>query len=101
MGIKPILHVDIDGHLMPVDKIRGRRQSIESLFGHMVNTAIDPKNQKVFISHSDCEEDAKFLADLIRKNLKVKDIEIGYIGPIIGAHTGPGTIALFFLGTKK
>ena len=101
MGIKPILHIDNDGHLMPVEKIRGRKQSLEKLFSHMQETAIDPKNQKIFISHSDSEEDAKFLANLIRKNLKVKDIEIGYIGPIIGSHTGPGTVALFFLGTKK
>lgn len=101
MSIKPIIHIDNCGRLIPVDKIRGRRQAIENLFGHMVAKSIDPKNQKIFICHGDAEKDANFLAELIRKELKVKDIEIGYMGPIIGSHTGPGALGLLFLGSEK
>ena len=67
----------------------------------MKETAINPSEQTVFISHGDCIEDAEFLADLVKKELGVKDVFIHYIEPVIGCHSGPGTLALFFMGTHR
>lgn len=101
LGIKPVLHVDDAGHLIPVAKIRGRRQSLDALVSHMEATAINPEDQVIFISHGDCEKDAQYVADKIRAKWDVKDIIINEIGPVIGTHSGPGTVALFFLGSKR
>lgn len=101
LGIKPVLHVDNEGRLVNVDKVRGRRQALTALVNRMEKTAIEPKNQRVFIAHGDCLEDCKFVEKLVRERLGVKDIEITYINPVIGAHSGPGTVALFFLGTER
>ena len=101
LGIKPVLHVDDEGHLVNVDKVRGRRQSLQAMAEKMRQTCTHPENQMVFISHGDCLEDAQALADMVRERMQVKDIVIHYIGPVIGAHSGPGTVALFFLGTKR
>ena len=72
-----------------------------ALVDHMEETAIDPKNQTVFISHGDCVEDARFVADEVRRRFGTEDIRINYVGPVIGNHSGPGTLALFFLGSKR
>lgn len=101
LGIKPVLHVDDEGHLIPVSKVRGRRQSLDALVKKMEETAIEPQNQTVFISHGDCKEDAEYVAQQVKSKLGVKHIEINFIGPVIGAHSGPGTVALFFLGTER
>ena len=101
LGIKPVLHVDNEGHLIPVDKVRGRKQSLDALVKKMEKTAINPEKQVVFISHGDCLEDAKYVADQIKSKMHVKNIVINFIGPVIGAHSGPGTVALFFLGTER
>ena len=93
--------MDDEGHLINVDKVRGRRQSLQAMVEKMCQTCIDPENQMIFISHGDCLEDAQALADMVRERMQVKDIVIHYIGPVIGAHSGPGTVALFFLGTKR
>ena len=101
LGIKPVLHVDDEGHLIPMEKVRGRAKSIESIVAHMRETAVDPAGQTIFISHGDCEEEAKKLATLVKKEFGVKDIRIHPIGPVIGTHSGPGTLALFFLASKR
>ncbi|MBQ9162685.1 MAG: DegV family protein [Clostridia bacterium] len=101
LSIKPILHVDDEGHLVSVSKTRGRRKSVEELFHMMEETAIKPAEQVVYISHGDCLEDAEYLAQLIREKWGNKEILINYVGPVIGAHSGPGTLALFFLGKKR
>ena len=101
LGIKPILHVDDHGKLVQRFKARGRAKALEALLNQMRETVIDPKNQTVFISHGDAREDAEQLADMIKQRLGVKDIRIGVIGPVIGAHAGPGTIALFFVGKHR
>lgn len=101
LGIKPVLHVDDEGHLIPMEKVRGRKQSLDSLVKHMEETVIDPEKQMIFISHGDCLEDAQYVADEVRSKMKVKDVIINFVGPVIGAHSGPGTVALFFLGTHK
>lgn len=101
LGIKPVLHVDNEGHLINMSKVRGRQASLNALVDRMAETVEKPEEQMVFISHGDCEEDAQKVAALVRKRMKVKDIVINYIGPVIGAHSGPGTIALFFLGSHR
>ena len=101
LGIKPVLHVDDAGHLIPVAKIRGRRQSLDSLVAHMEQTVTNPEEQVIFISHGDCEKDAQYVADQIRARWNVKAIVLNEIGPVIGTHSGPGTVALFFLGSKR
>lgn len=101
LNIKPILHVDDEGHLINVGKVRGRKASIESMLIHMKESAINPSEQTVFISHGDCEEDALALKEMVEKEFSPKQIEINTVGPVIGAHSGPGTLALFFLGDKR
>lgn len=101
LSIKPVMHVDNAGRLINVSKARGRKNSIDELFERMKATAIDPADQTVFISHGDCAEDAEYLASRIKNELSVKNIVISYVGPVIGAHSGPGTLALFFLGSER
>lgn len=101
LSIKPVLHVDNEGHLINMSKARGRRSSIQALVDKMAQTAIEPEGQTVFICHGDCLEDAEYLAQLVRERFGVKDIHIGYTGPVIGAHSGPGTLALFFIGKER
>jgi DegV family protein with EDD domain len=101
MGIKPIMHVDDEGRLVPTGKIRGRRQSLEELVKQMQNTCINPAEQMIFITHGDCIDDAQYVEKLVRERLNVKDVKINYVDPVIGAHSGPGTIALFFIGSKR
>jgi DegV family protein with EDD domain len=101
LNIKPVLHVDDEGHLINMGKARGRRASLLALVDHMEKTAVNPASQTVFISHGDAKEDAEFVAEEIKSRLGVKNFVISYIGPVIGTHSGPGTIALFFLGSKR
>ncbi len=101
LNIKPVLHVDDEGHLIPMEKVRGRRASLDALVAHMKKTAIDPENQVIFISHSDCLDDAQYVGDQIKAQLGVKEVHIGYIGPVIGSHTGVGTVALFFVAKNR
>ncbi len=101
LGIKPVMHVDNEGHLNNVGKARGRKASIQAMVDHMAQTAIAPAGQTIFISHGDCLDDAEYLADLCRQRFGLKDVVINYVGPVIGAHSGPGTLALFFMGTER
>ena len=101
LSIKPVMHVDNEGHLVSVGKARGRKASLMALVDNMEKTAIDPANQTVFISHGDCLEDAQAVADEIEKRFGTKDIRINYVGPVIGNHTGAGVVALFVLGTER
>jgi DegV family protein with EDD domain len=101
LSIKPVMHVDDEGHLVNVGKARGRRASLSALVDHMVETATNPSSQIVFISHGDSQADADFVANEVKKRLGVKTVITNYVGPVIGTHSGPGTIALFFLGTHR
>lgn len=101
LAIKPVMHVDDGGHLTAVGKARGRKASLLALVDHMAETAIDPASQTVFISHGDCEDEARFVADEVRRRFGVKDIHINFVGPVIGNHSGPGTMALFFIGSPR
>ena len=101
LQIKPVLHVDDEGHLIPVTEVRGRKAALNQLVKEMEATATDPENQTVFISHGDCIEDAQYVKKLIQEKLGTRNIILNPIGPVIGAHSGPGTVALFFLGSKR
>ncbi|MDO9490716.1 DegV family protein, partial [Acetobacterium sp.] len=101
LSIKPVMHMDDYGRLIPVSKVRGRKNSLRVLLEQMEKTAIDPKNQTIYISHGDCLEDAQYLADKIKQKFGTEDILIHLIEPVIGAHCGPGTVALFFIGTER
>jgi DegV family protein with EDD domain len=101
LNIKPVLHVDNEGHLINMSKSRGRKASLDALVDRMAKTAIDPAGQTVFISHSDCLADAEYVAKQCKEKLGVPEVIINYIGPVIGAHTGIGTVALFFLGSER
>ena len=101
LKIKPVLHVDDGGKLVNIGKARGRKASLKALVDRMGETAIDPAGQTVFISHGDSLEDAQYVARLVSERMGVKDIRINYVGPVIGAHSGPGTLALFYLGSRR
>ncbi len=101
LSIKPVLHVDDAGALIPMEKVRGRKKSIKALVDHMEETAIDPASQTVFITHGDCIEDVEILKQEITERLGTTDFVVNYIDPVIGAHSGPGTLALFFVASKK
>ena len=100
LGIKPVLHVDDEGHLINMIKARGRKKSLLTL-RDILAERITATEGNVLISHGDCEEDAKFLADEIRKVCPKVTIYINMIGPIVGGHSGPGTIAMFFIGKNR
>ncbi len=101
LQIKPVLHVDNEGHLINIAKARGRQASLKALVDKMEKTAIDPANQVVFISHGDCPEDAQAVEQMVKERFGVKEVYINYVGPVIGAHSGPGTLALFYMGTER
>lgn len=101
LGIKPVLHVDNEGHLVPVSKARGRKASLRAMFDKYNETAIDPKSGPVFICQADCMDDADALAKMIKDAHGVEVEMTVYTGPVIGAHSGPGTLALFFLGKER
>lgn len=101
LNIKPIMHVDDEGHLIKVGTIRGRKQSLNALADKLFETAEDPAGGTIFISHGDCEDDAKYLAETI-KNRGGNDVQIiTNVGTVIGAHSGPGTMALFFIAKQR
>ncbi len=101
LSIKPVMHVDDGGHLVPVSKARGRKASLVALVDEMEKTALNPAEQAIFISHGDCADEAQFVADEIRRRFGTKEIYINFVGPVIGNHSGPGTMALFFLGSPR
>ena len=103
LNIKPVLHVDDEGKLIPLEKVRGRKKSLLRLvemMGEQMGSYKD-KNDIVFISHGDCIEDAEFVRDEVKARFGIEKFMINHIGPVIGAHAGPGTIALFFMGDRR
>lgn len=101
LGVKPVMHMDNEGRLILMEKVRGRKNSLDALVDHMQQTAVNPEEQMVFITHGDCIEDAKYVENQVRQRMHVKDVLINYVDPVIGAHSGPGTVALFFVGTHR
>lgn len=103
IGIKPVLHVDPEGKLVSISKVRGRKQSIQALVNKMEENIGKYRDEKqpIFISHGDCIEDANYLADLVKERFGYDEFLINDVGPTIGAHSGPGTLALFFMGETR
>ncbi len=102
LKIKPVLHVDDEGHLIPMEKARGRKKSIQALVDHMEKTANPPVTEQVIgISHGDCPEDVEYLQKLITERFGETKYLVNYVDPVIGAHSGPGTLALFYLATSR
>ena len=102
INVKPILHVDEEGHLKSLENARGRKKSLSRILDMMEEGIKDYQgtNEMAFLSHGDCEEDAKYIATEIEKRFGIKTM-INILGQTIGTHTGPNLIALFFLGTKR
>ena len=97
LSIKPVMHVDNKGKLINVAKARGRKAALDTLVDKMKATVIDPESQTCFICHGDCLEEAEYVAERMKKDLGVPEVIIEYTGPVIGAHSGPGTLAIFYV----
>lgn len=100
LGIKPVMHVDNGGRLINVEKVRGRRRSIERLAEKAEELGTELAGQTVFISHGDCIDDVRYLEERLHA-LGVKETLVNFVGPVIGAHSGPGTLAMFFVGRER
>ena len=101
LSIKPVLHVDNEGRLIPVSKVRGRKASLRAIADKVKETMLDRPDQTLFISHGDSEEDAKLVAEMIQERTGLKLQVLNFVGPVIGSHSGPGTIAVFFIGSER
>ena len=100
LGIKPVLHVSDEGRLIPKQKLRGRKNAVLELGRHYDAECTD-KESTVFIAHADAADFAELLKEELTRQFGAKTVHIGEIGPVIGAHAGPGTIALFYLGKSR
>ena len=101
LQIKPVLHVDDEGHLISVSKTRGRKAAINALAEKTAELGAGFNNETMFISHGDCIEDARYLAQVLQEKYGVKNVHINHVGAVIGSHSGPGTLALFFMGKHR
>ena len=101
LQIKPVLHVDSEGHLINVAKARGRKVSIDALAKKVAELGEGYNNETMFISHGDCLADAEYLASVLKQTYGVKHVHINHVGAVIGSHAGPGVLALFFLGDHR
>ena len=101
LNIKPVLHVDNEGHLISMVKARGRKAAVNTLVAKLQELGGGWDNSTVFICHADCMDDAKRLAELVKEKCGVENAFIGNLGAVIGSHAGPGTLALFFMGKEK
>ncbi|MCL1906027.1 MAG: DegV family protein [Clostridiales bacterium] len=101
LHIQPVLHVDDEGRLIPMEKVRNAKKALEALVDKMAATVEAPEEQVIFINHSDNPEGAQYVEKLIRERWQVRDVVTSSIGPVVGAHTSQGTVALFFLGSRR
>lgn len=101
LGIKPIIHLDKEGRLTVIDKVRGRKQSLVDIVNKTEKCVGKTPNDFFMVCHADCEDDAKYVAELVSKRFGIKDYLIHYVGPVIGSHTGPGVISIFMMAEHK
>lgn len=101
LAIKPVMHTSDEGKLEPVGKVRGRKASLKAMIDKVAELGVEPSEQTMFICHADCELDARAMAEELKARYGVKEVFINYIGPVIGSHTGPNTMGLFFYGIKR
>lgn len=101
LNIKPVLHVDEEGHLVMAGKERGRKRALDALVRQLEEKSKNSLLQEVYISHGDCKEDAEYVMRKVKEKFDVKNSLIRILDPVIGVHSGPGTVALFFMGEKR
>lgn len=101
LNIKPVMHMDLQGKLTSIGKVFGRKKALSNLVERMKTSIVDPEQQTICISHGDCISDVEYLIAKINETVKVKEIIVNYVDLVIGAHSGPGTVALFFFGKER
>ena len=101
LGMKPILHCNIDGKILPLDKVRGRKAALDKTISIVADEAVSPQDQIIHVCHADCMEDAQYVKQQLVERLAPKEVVISPIGPVITAHAGPGTLAIIALGEKR
>lgn len=101
LAIKPVMHMDNEGHLVKVSQARGRKAALKALVDKYSANALDPENGLIYICHGDCMDDAQRVADMIQARHNNNVDMFVYTGPVIGAHSGPGTLALFYMGKER
>lgn len=101
LGVKPVLHVDNEGKLINISKVRGRRAALDALVKKFAEQAQGFDNETIMISHGDCLADAQTVAKALKEKYGVKNVIINYVGAVIGSHSGPGTLALFYMGSER
>lgn len=101
LAIKPVMHTSNEGKLVPMAKVRGRKASLKALMDKVGELGVDLPHQTMFICHADCLDEAEQVAASLKERYGVPEIHINYIGPVIGSHTGPNTMGLFFLGKER
>ena len=101
LKVKPVLHMDDEGHLINMFKVRGRKAALEAIADKLGELGKGYDNSTMFISHGDCLEDARYVEKLVREKYGVKDVFINYTGAVIGSHSGPGTVSVFFMGEHR
>ena len=102
LGIKPVMHTDSEGRLTPVSKARGTKAALRALVDKVGEIGVEPeKNQPMLICHANCPESVEYVKGLLKERFGVTDVRDEFIGPVIGAHTGCGTLGLFFVGTER
>lgn len=101
LQVKPVMHVTDEGKLAVFSKARGRKQAMQSLVKHMEETVENPEEQVIIITHGDCEDEALAIKKMVEEKFTVKEVIVTYLDPVIGAHAGPGTLALFYMGSNR
>ena len=101
LNIKPLLHVSDEGKLVSTGTIRGRAKSVDALINRMGELGVDLENQDIYMVHGDCLEEAEAVAEKIKERYKVKSVTINYVDQVISSHSGPGTLAIFFMGSER
>ena len=102
LGIKPVMHTDSEGRLIPMSKARGTKAALKALVDKVEELGVEPdKNQPLFICHANCPDSVAYVKELLEERFGVTDVRADFIGPVIGAHTGCGTLGLFFVGTPR
>lgn len=103
LNIKPMLHIDKDGGLVPTGKVRGRKKALQELIKMMDEKIGSYKDScdTIFVSHGDCEADAQYVIEKVKEKYPVKTVLVNHVGSVIGSHAGPGTVALFFMSDVR
>ena len=101
LSIKPVMHTSDEGKLVPMGKVRGRKASLQALIDKVGELGVDLDQQVMFICHADCLAESEEVAAELKRRYGVREVYIHYIGLVIGSHTGPGTMGLFFVGRER